>query len=182
MLASRTRVEDKAFIIPKAYSIAPPGGRMGPAEGASLSRPPREVDRCLHHFANAQAVTAKRFEQSVAGLLLLILRRRNHGHLQALPLAFTHPQRRSLPFIALEEFRIVISFAVHALPRKNGVVAWRQPVQREVSALVADCLAVTVGARAQSRLRNSNHGDVGQRLAFGVGRRSVDYCSVRARH
>src|ERR1035437_4729204 len=65
----------------------------------------------------------------------------NRVHPHRLPLPLAHAQDTSLRLDSLQEFRIVVSLAIHALPREHRIIPGLDSMERKASALIADCLA-----------------------------------------
>src|ERR1700757_4341409 len=79
---------------------------------------------------------------------LLNLRRfRNDLDLKTLALPLGGMHRASPPFVSLQEVWIVVRYAVHALPRKDGVVSRTKPAQGESSRLVCDGFSIVIDPR-----------------------------------
>ena len=114
--------------------------------------------------------------------MAFVLRRRNRLKLHALLFAFGYAQRLALAFVALEEFRIVIRFAVDAFPGEQRLIAGRQAAQGEAPALIGDCFAIAVRTASEARFGHRNDHCVGDGFILLIGGDALGDRSIGACH
>src|SRR6266481_5296489 len=90
-------------------------------------------------------------------------------------------QGLSLALIALQEFRIVVRFAVYTLPREQRVVARNHAPQGVASELIGDGCAIAFRMAAEPRLGHGDHDGVGHRFILLITDRALNRGTVGAR-
>src|ERR1017187_7020250 len=112
----------------------------------------------------------------------LILSGRNCLQPCARVIAFVQVKRSSLPLVALEEFRIVVGFAIHAFPSEERVVAGRQAAQGEASALITDRGTIALGTAAPARFGHGDHYRVGNGFVLLIDGHALGDRTIAARY
>src|ERR1700678_3335438 len=107
-----------------------------------------------------------------------VLDGRSHFNLHRRVVTLVYMQLFSKSFVALEKFCIVISFSIHAFPRKDRVATGGQAAQGKPSALIAEHFSIAVGTLAETRFRYGDNHCVGHGFILLIGRDALAAASI----